>query len=144
VPRNSLTTSPRAEGRVDHAALPGVPAEGLEQDVPAPTPGLGLGDLVEHLVGHRVGALAVVAAAGGHQGEEPEHPQGFLGGRVEERPEALDLGVEDPVETGLVEHRDRLVGEHACAVDEARDRPPEAAELGEGSGDRGRVGDVDR
>ena len=50
----------------DHAAVPRAPAHGLhEQAVPA----MSLGQLVEDLVGHGVGALAHVAAAGRHRRE---------------------------------------------------------------------------
>ena len=85
------------ELRADHAALPRAPPEGLDQGL-GPTPSLGLGDLVEHLVGHGVGALAVVSAARGHGREGAQDSERIVGGRGQQVAQALDLGVEHPAE----------------------------------------------
>jgi hypothetical protein len=59
---------------------------------------LGRRDLVEHLVGHRVVALAEVAGARRDRGEEHHPAQRIARGRREQRAQAGYLGVEDPVE----------------------------------------------
>src|SRR5690606_13641391 len=64
----------------DHAARPRTPAEALDRDAATATSALHGGDLVEHLIGHRVVDLPTVARARRVRREEAEEAQVVIAG----------------------------------------------------------------
>ncbi len=112
------------EGGRDHAAFPRAPAEAPREKGSAARSLLGVENLVQGLVRHRVVALAAVAAATRDRREGDEHREGIVRRRVEERRQASYLGVEDAREVLHALVRDEAVGDETGAMDDAGDRGP--------------------
>ncbi len=128
----------RLEGRRHHASLPGAPPQRAHHAARTP-PRLRGRDLVQHLVGGGVVALARVPRAARHGGEQQDLLQRIPRGRLEQRPEPLHLRGKHPVKLlhGLVHQQ--LVRQHAGPVDQRGDRPEALADNLQRPGHRGRV-----
>ncbi len=129
--------------RGDHAAVPGTPGQRPHDAVRAPCRH-GARDLADHLVGHGVVALARVTEASGNGGEDADEIQRVVIGGVEQRPQTLDLRVEDVGELliGLVGQI--AVRQHPGTVDHAGDGAEFVPNLCQHPGQRRPVANVHR
>lgn len=140
--RDPFTREQVAECRGHHAAVPRSPVERHDAAVGS-TSLLPLGDLVQDFVRDGVVRLTGAPEPRRRGREQRDRPDRMAFRRGEEVLHAVDLGAEDASEIPVRLVRDIAVGEHAGAVDQARERAELFVQLREAGVQRRGVRDVD-